>query len=104
VPLGKMKWKTEIIEGQEKPFIQGWYSEDYGIKVPNPTLIYSTTIHQSSTFAWILAPAKGNIPTIHAQFQEGEEVVKLSISRSDLNPVSITLPLDGNLSSVNVTF
>ena len=104
VPLGEIEWKTEIIEGQEKPFIQGWYSEDYGIKVPNPTLIYSTTIHQSSTFAWILAPAKGNIPTIHAQFQEEEQVVKLSISKSDLNPVSITLPLDGNLSSVNVTF
>lgn len=104
VPLGEIEWKAEIVKGQKEPHIQGWYSADYGIKVTNPALVYSTKIQQSSTFAWILAPGKGSIPMITAKFKERNNTIQLSVTKADQEPVKITLPLDRDVSKVKVVF
>ncbi len=102
LPLGPTDWHAAILEGQEKPVIQGWYSADYGIKVPNPTVVYSANIEESSNFAWLLAPAAGIVPVFDADFQVLNEAVSLSIVQKGAAPTVITLPLDGQAGKVIV--
>lgn len=104
VPLGNIEWHAEIVAGQEKPFIQGWYSADYGVKVPNSTVVYSAKIDRSSAFAWLLIPAEGEVPEMDAQFQQEEEKMLFSIAEKGRAPIKITLPLKGDLSKVDIKF
>jgi hypothetical protein len=64
IPVGKQKWQTEQIAGQETP-VQGWYSKVYNTYEPNVTSVFSTEISSSDIFVWILWPsekkAAGNI-------------------------------------------
>jgi hypothetical protein len=102
VPLGSVEWQVEMVSGQEKPFIQGWYSENYGIKEPNPTLVYTTNIPQSSTFAWLLVPANGPVPAVNAQYRQIPGAVFLTISQEGQPPVKIHLPLDQAIAKLKV--
>ena len=101
VPIGNIKWQTEIVEGQQAPFIQGWYSENYGVKTPNPTVVYTTTITQTSTFAWLLIPALGPVSEVDVKFEEKEGLVNLSV-RKDESLVDIILPLEKEISKIRV--
>jgi hypothetical protein len=64
IPVGKQKWKTEQITGQETP-VQGWYSKWYNTYEPNITSVFSAELFSSDIFVWILWPsekkAAGNI-------------------------------------------
>ena len=40
IPLGKINWDIDIVKGQEKPRLQGWYSEKYNKVTPSPTAVY----------------------------------------------------------------
>ncbi|MEZ4994918.1 MAG: alginate lyase family protein [Saprospiraceae bacterium] len=102
MPLGPVNWEVEIVSGQEKPFIQGWYSENYGIKEPNPTSVYTTNIPQSSTFAWLLVPADGTVPAVNARYQEEAGVISLSVTQEGQAPVNIRLPLDQTIAKLKV--
>ncbi|BDA72006.1 conserved hypothetical protein [Calothrix sp. PCC 7716] len=62
-PVSNFYWTVDIVKGQESP-VQGWWSREYNHITPTPTAIYSTKIAASTTFAWVLAPAKGEIPKI----------------------------------------
>ncbi|MBX2841288.1 MAG: heparinase II/III family protein [Flammeovirgaceae bacterium] len=105
VPLGgNMDWKPKIVKGQEKPFIQGWYSADYGVKIPNPTLIYSTSITQSQNFAWVLVPAVGEVPEINAQYNLKSGIAEITITKEGQKPVTLSLPLEKDISKVKVGF
>lgn len=103
VPLGAVNWEPKIVKGQEKPYIQGWYSANYGEKVPNPTLVYSASIDQSATFAWILVPKDGPVDAVKAEIQEKNGTVAVTIRETGQEPVKITLPGDKNLSTLNVS-
>jgi hypothetical protein len=103
-PVSNLPWKEEIIQGQEEPYKQGWYSANYGAKVPNPTVIYSAEITKPATFVWILTPAQGTVPKVNAQYKEKDGIVILSISKEDNAPIHITLPIEKNTSRVNVNF
>lgn len=103
VPIGKVDWQPQIVKGQEKPYIQGWYSADYGEKVPNPTLVYSTSMEQSATFAWVLVPKNGAVGAVDASFQDLGSAVQINITEPGQAPVKITLPKDKNLSRLNVS-
>lgn len=100
VPMGEVAWQTDIVSGQEEPFIQGWYSADYGTKEPNPTVVYTTNITHPTTFAWLLVPAYGEVPKVQTQLQEAAGKVVLSIEEAGKSAVTVTLPLEEGLPTV----
>lgn len=102
LPVGNIDWKAEIIKGQEKPVIQGWYSSVFGEKVPNPTVVYSTGISKSSTFVWVLLPADGKVPEVKVQMVEKAGVVSLVIEENNGAKANISLPLDRNPANLKV--
>ncbi|MBW4509591.1 MAG: heparinase II/III family protein [Scytonematopsis contorta HA4267-MV1] len=83
VPVSYCSWKVNVVQGQESP-IQGWWSREYNHKSPNATAIYSTKITTSTTFAWILLPAKGLVPEI-----------TVKILPSPLGSVVLTIKIEG---------
>ena len=97
VPIGEVPWQTDLVSGQEEPFIQGWYSAEYGTKEPNPTVVYTATIDKPTTFAWILVPAYGAVPKVHAQLREDAGEIRLSVKDDDQTSVQITIPLEEGL-------
>jgi Heparinase II/III N-terminus/Heparinase II/III-like protein len=102
IPLGEIDWQTKIIKGQEKPFFQGWYSETYGKKIPNPTVIYSANVSDSQTFAWVLLPAKGEVPKFQTQYKEVSGLVYISIENTGNRNISIIMPIGKDISKVDV--
>lgn len=92
VPLGQTVWEPQIVAGQEEPVIQGWYSANYGTKVPNPTLVYTADVPESVTFAWLLAPSRGAVPKFDADLRERDGAVVLTLTEENRNPATIILP------------
>jgi hypothetical protein len=101
VPLGEVPWQTEVISGQEKPVIQGWYSADYGKKEPNPTVVYTAEIDQPTTFAWLLIPAKGTVPTFETTFREEDQTIELTIN-SQGQITEVQFSKEGDLPKVTI--
>lgn len=95
VPIGEIPWHAEVLSGQEKPFIQGWYSADYGNKEPTATVVYTTTIDKPTTFAWLLVPAKGAVPKFTAKFTQKDLDLEVSVAEQGQNPVTINFPEKG---------
>lgn len=55
-PISENQWSVELIKGQEKPYIQGWYSGEYHHKVENTTAQYSRSLKPGKTiFAWLIS-------------------------------------------------
>ncbi|MBK8502564.1 MAG: alginate lyase family protein [Saprospiraceae bacterium] len=97
VPLGENDWHTEIIEGRSEPTIQGWYSKDYGQKVPNATVQYSKIIDQSTIFAWLLIADQGLVPKVEANLLLQKEMIVFETEEG-----RIDLPIDGNPSAIRL--
>ncbi len=57
-PLGDIAWQVAIVKGQEKPALQGWYSERYGMAQPSPCAVYKAAITDRATFGWVLTPGR----------------------------------------------
>ncbi len=72
VPVGGMAWKAKVVAGAENP-IQGWYSGYYTEKEPNPTAVYIADIPGTTTFAWVLVPARGEVPQVDATVLSSRE-------------------------------
>jgi hypothetical protein len=104
VPVGNIPWEVEIIEGQETPVIQGWYSSVFGEKVTNPTMVYSTEIKEPTTFAWVMVPARGAVPKVKVDLQIKNGIIFISIPNADTGDVSVSMPIEKDISKVKVTF
>ena len=61
IPVSTMDWHRAQVRGSENP-IQGWYSAKFGHKKKNTVVTYSTRITESGAFAWVLLPARGDVP------------------------------------------
>ena len=72
-PLGPLAWDIEFVRGREGPDFQGWYSTEMDVKVPNTCACYSATIPHTTTFAWLLLPAKGAVPMTDVVVLEAPE-------------------------------
>jgi heparinase II/III-like protein len=72
VPVGGIPWRVALQKGDENP-IQGWYSPTYTQRVPNSTAVYSADIPGTTTFAWVLLPARGAVPTVDARVVSSRE-------------------------------
>ncbi|HEX5025387.1 MAG TPA: alginate lyase family protein [Agriterribacter sp.] len=94
VPVGKSSWKVEIVKGQEKPFIQGWYSAKSGEKVPNAAVVYTQNIQKSTTFAWVLVTAKGKVPKMKTKIiHQDEQEMQVRVDIENQQPVTVTVPM-----------
>ncbi len=80
IPVSNQKFDLNIVKGQEKPNIQGWYSPEYNTFEPNSTSIYSTEIKDNSTFVWLLFPSEKEMPKIKTKIIfENKEIVKIEV-------------------------
>ncbi len=102
VPLGEIEWDSKIVKGQEKPNIQGWNSSEYGIKVENSTVIYSSKIPHSSLFAWILVPSEGDVAKISPKLENKNGMVYISFNNINHDFVKVFMPIKNEISRVNV--
>ena len=94
VPVGGMIWKTKVVAGAENP-IQGWYSGFYTEKEPNPTAVYIADIPGSTTFAWVLVPARGEVPPIVATVQSShEDRIELRVQVGSEKAYVVVVPMN----------
>jgi hypothetical protein len=103
MPIGMVNWKAEIINGQEEPVKQGWYSGTYGVKEPNPTVVYTTTTTGSVTFAWLIVAANGEVPKFSVEYLEKWGLFSASVSQGDQYRYDITMPFEKDVSKVWVS-
>ncbi len=56
LPVADHQWNLTMIEGQETPEKQGWYSREYNEAEPNSTSIFQTSVDSTISFIWLLVP------------------------------------------------
>ena len=78
----------------EKP-IQGWYSGYYTEKTPNPTAIFSAEIPGTTTFAWVLVPARGAVPPVQARvLSSREDRIELRVQVGSEKAFVVVVPMN----------
>lgn len=93
IPVEKTDWKVEVIEGQESPEIQGWYSKEYNKFEPNKAVIHSTEMEGNETFVWLLVPAEKEVSKLKAEIiSKGTKELKLKVSDKQKGTWELTIP------------
>ncbi len=88
------KWNVELIKGQEKPHIQGWYSREYSSFEPNIVADYSTNINSNARFIWVLVPSEDETHNIKAEIvSENRDEIKIRVILNKKREL-ITIPLN----------
>lgn len=94
IPIGYIAWNVDIVKGQDKPHLQGWYSEKYNKAEPSPTAVYSAKIDSSTTFAWLLFPAKDQVPQVNTSIlSRDKDHMTVRVIDGQKNPFDIVVPL-----------
>lgn len=70
VPVGPIKWRVDLVRGQETPTLQGWYSRTYGKVQPAPCAVYSSPMHTEAVFGWAILPGLNAPPPPRAECME----------------------------------
>lgn len=93
-PVGGMPWTVSIVVGGENP-IQGWYSGYYTEKIPTSTAIYSAEIPGTTTFAWVLLPARGEVPPVQARvLSSREDRIELRVQAGTDKAFIVVVPMN----------
>ncbi len=93
-PIGGMPWRTRIVSGVDNP-VQGWYSSIYTEKVAAPTAIYSADIPGTTTFAWVLLPAEGEVPAVDARVvSSGADRIEVRVQAGPEKAFVVTIPMN----------
>jgi len=97
IPVGKSDWKVDFIKGQEKPEIQGWYSEVYNKYEPNVASVYSTNIKSNSTFVWVLFPSEKAAPNIQTEIlSHDSDGVKVQVINPEKGKWDMFIPFSNS--------
>ena len=100
-PLGEVDWQLEVVEGQDEPHPQGWYSEDYGEFEAAPCARYTGDIEESVTFAWVIWPNRGKAKTPDAAITDvAQNVVTLRLKPPGEDALVLRIPITGGDASV----
>jgi hypothetical protein len=101
IPVSHQKFDLDLVKGQEKPNIQGWYSPEYNMFEPNFASIYSTEITDNTTLVWLLYPSEKEIPKIATKIiSEHEDVVRIKV-KSESSCYQLNIPyFDSNKASL----
>jgi len=93
VPVTETGWKTEIVKGQEKPHLQGWFAHEYNVWEPNPTAVLTSNIAQSTAFAWLLLPARGEVDMVRGTIVANTaDALRIRIERAGKQTLAVTIP------------
>jgi len=91
IPIQR-SFNVELVEGQETPEIQGWYSPETNLYEPNTTSIYSANISSTSTLVWLLLPSENEMPKVQAEIiSETDDEVKVEV-QSNGKDWELTIP------------
>jgi hypothetical protein len=94
-PLGPIDWDIEFVRGREGPDFQGWYSPEMGVRIPNTCACYAAQIQHTTTFAWLLATAKGAVPAQPVQWIDAHDgEVHLKVQGVGSDPLDIVIRLN----------
>ena len=94
IPVEQDSWDITLVKGQEQPHIQGWYSADYGLKVPNTTAIYTQAITKPTTFAWVLLPALGQVPDATSRIiSQNDQEIQIAVRIGTQKEILVTVPI-----------
>ncbi len=94
VPVGGVGWSVDVVAGETKP-IQGWYSPIYGTKEPCATAVYTAEIPGTTTFAWVLVPAKGAVPEADTRILSSRpERIELRVQIAPKESYVVTVPMN----------
>lgn len=95
IPVSNQNWEINFVKGQEKPEIQGWYSEEYNKYEPNVASVYSTNIESDSRLVWVLFPSEKMETGIQAKIiSESSKEIKLKVTNEKNDQWIIDVPLD----------
>lgn len=108
IPVGSLSWKVNLVKGQEKPTVQGWYSKEYNKFESNTVSIYSTQINSGTAFVWILWPSEGAAPDIRTEIlSQDANSIKVRITEPKNGTWDIRIPFtksaDAGMNFVNLT-
>ncbi|SOE20783.1 Heparinase II/III-like protein [Spirosomataceae bacterium TFI 002] len=96
LPVGNTDFDISFIKGQEKPEIQGWYSESYNIFEPNITSQYATKINGDKNFVWLIFPSQDRKENVRAELLSStNNEVKLKVI-SDSETWFLTIPFENS--------
>ncbi len=94
VPIGGVPWRIAMVEGADNP-VQGWYSPRYTEKEPSPVAVYSAEIPGTETFAWVLLPARGEVPAVDARvLSSGEDRIELRVQVASEKAFIVIVPMN----------
>jgi hypothetical protein len=95
-PVGEVDWRVEVVEGQDEPHPQGWYSEDYGDFEAASCARFAADIEQESTFAWVIWPSRGEAKIPEAKLTGvGEDMVTMKLSPPGKDGLTVRVPITG---------
>ena len=95
-PVTDQKMAIRFVKGQEKPDIQGWYSPEYNVYMPNTTTIYNADIQGDQNFVWLLLPSEGKTPAVKTSIiSQTSDEVKLEVAFKG-KILKITIPFDNS--------
>ncbi|OHB49655.1 MAG: hypothetical protein A2Y10_05720 [Planctomycetes bacterium GWF2_41_51] len=105
IPISSFDWNVAIVKGQEKPFIQGWYSSTSNIKLPNSTAVYTAELKNTQTFAWLLLVDPNDAPEIvdTKMSSDSSDKVCVDIKSTNNKGIKMIIPMIGNVSDASVT-
>lgn len=95
VPAQGTTWDIAIVEGQETPYIQGWYSHHYNHKEPAPCVEYATESQGEDTYVWALVPAMGETPVPALSFEEDENGYRIHVQDENSFAHTVYIPKEG---------
>lgn len=92
-PLSPFTWDTAIVRGQETPSLQGWYSRCYNVWEPCPTAVLSTRVAGTSTFAWLLHTARGQVSRVSGEILESnDDSTAIRVVQPAANEIVVRIP------------
>lgn len=95
-PVGPVSWQTELVRGQEEPYLQGWYSESSPEWTPNTCAELRAEVEDDAVFAWVILPrAEGPASSAaHARCTVDGDAATVRFDHPDRGPIALTVPLD----------
>jgi len=99
-PVAGFDWALTTVTGQEPSGIhgtmQGWYAHSYNNWEPSPASVYTARIEKSCAFAWLLVPARGDVPAIRGEIVENtDDVIAVRIRLPGQYPFTVRIPWRG---------
>jgi hypothetical protein len=88
-------WKVDIVREPDDPGVQGWYSPQYNEIAPSTCVVYRADGLDSATFAWIIAPAVGDVPAVHVEALALDETHARLRVTLDGETWEVAVPLEG---------